>query len=104
VQQLKGGNKMKAKETAVVMIEFQNDFCKEGGKLNDGVKGELARQKTIPNAVRLSEAARKKGATIIHSPFVFNETYFKEHQMLGIVKAVADSGALRASTWGGGDH
>jgi nicotinamidase-related amidase len=24
---------MKAKETAVVLIEFQNDFCKAGGKL-----------------------------------------------------------------------
>jgi nicotinamidase-related amidase len=29
---------MKAKETAVVLIEFQNEFCKEGGKLHDGVK------------------------------------------------------------------
>ena len=26
---------MKAKETAVVLIEFQNDFCKEGGKLHE---------------------------------------------------------------------
>ena len=31
---------MKAKETAVVLIEFQNDFCKEGGKLNGGVQSE----------------------------------------------------------------
>jgi len=91
---------MKAKETAVVLIEFQNDFCKEGGILHGGVKGELARQKTIPNAVKLSEAARKKGAMVIHSPFIFNAKYFEDHQMLGIVKAVADSGALRESTWG----
>ena len=61
---------MKAKETAVVLIEFQNDFCKEGGKLYEGVKGELARQKTIPNAVKLAEGARKKGALVIHSPSV----------------------------------
>jgi nicotinamidase-related amidase len=27
---------MKANETAVVLIEFQNDFCKEGGKLHGG--------------------------------------------------------------------
>jgi nicotinamidase-related amidase len=70
---MKGGNKMKAKETAVVLIEFQNEFCKEGGKLHDGVKGEIDRQNTIPNAVKLSEGARKKGALVIHSPFVFNE-------------------------------
>jgi ureidoacrylate peracid hydrolase len=91
---------MKAKETAVVLIEFQNDFCTEGGKLHDGLKGELARQKTIPNAARLAEGARKKGATVIHSPFIFNEKYFEDHQMQGIVKAVADGGAFREGSWG----
>ena len=56
---------MKAKETAVVLIEFQNDFCKEGGKLHGGVQAELSRQNTIPNAMKLAEGARKKGALII---------------------------------------
>ena len=91
---------MKANETAVVLIEFQNEFCKEGGKLHEGVKGELSRQGTIQNAVKLAEGARKKGALVIHSPFIFNETYFKDHQMLGIVKAVADGDAFREGTWG----
>jgi len=97
---MKGGNKMKAKETAVVLIEFQNEFCKEGGKLYDGVKGEIARQNTIPNAAKLAEAAREKGVLVIHSPFVFNEKYYEDHQMQGIVKAVADGDALREGTWG----
>jgi ureidoacrylate peracid hydrolase len=97
---MKGGNKMKAKETAVVLIEFQNEFCKEGGKLYDGVKGEIGRQNTIPNAVKLAEGARNKGALVIHSPFVFNEKYFEDHQMQGIVKAVADGDAFREETWG----
>jgi ureidoacrylate peracid hydrolase len=97
---MKGGNKMKAKETAVVLIEFQNEFCKEGGKLHDGVKGEIGRQSTIPNAVKLAEGARNKGALVIHSPFVFNEKYFEDHQMQGIVKAVADGDAFREGTWG----
>ena len=91
---------MKAKETAVILIEFQNEFCKEGGKLFDGVKGEIARQSTIPNAVRLAEGAREKGARVIHAPFVFNEEYFGEHKMEGIVKAVADGDAFREGTWG----
>jgi ureidoacrylate peracid hydrolase len=91
---------MKAKETAVILIEFQNEFCKEGGKLFDGVKGEIDRQSTIPNAVRLAEGAREKGAVVIHAPFVFNEEYFGEHKMEGIVKAVADGGAFREGTWG----
>ena len=91
---------MKAKETAVVLIEFQNEFCKEGGKLHDGVKGEIGRQNTIPNAAKLVEGARNKGALVIHSPFVFNEKYFEDHHMQGIVKAVADGDAFREGTWG----
>ena len=91
---------MKANETAVVLIEFQNEFCKEGGILHDGVKGELSRQNTIQNAVKLAEGARNKGALVIHSPFVFNEKYFEDHQMQGIVKAVADGNAFREGTWG----
>ena len=91
---------MKANETAVVLIEFQNEFCKEGGILHGGVKGELSRQNTIENAVKLAEGARNKGALVIHSPFVFNEKYFEDHQMQGIVKAVADGDAFREGTWG----
>jgi len=91
---------MKAKETAVVLIEFQNDFCKAGGKLHDGVKAEINRQGTIPNAFKLAEGARKKGAVVIHAPFIFNPKYCDEHQMKGIVKAVADTNAFREGTWG----
>lgn len=91
---------MKAKETAVVLIEFQNDFCREGGKLYPGVQAELARQGTLQNAVRLLQGARQKGALVVHVPFHFDEAYFKEHAMQGIVKAVADGNALRRGTWG----
>ncbi len=91
---------MKAKETAVILIEFQNEFCKEGGILYDGVKDEISRQGTIPNAVKLAEGARKKGAKVIHAPFLFNEKYFRDNVMDGIVKAVADGNAFRENTWG----
>lgn len=91
---------MKAEETAVVLIEFQNEFCKQGGKLNDGVKDEITRQGTIQNAVKLAEGARRKGALVVHAPFVFNPEYFEEYQMSGIVKAVADGGAFRKGEWG----
>lgn len=91
---------MKAKETAVILIEFQNEFCKEGGKLYDGVKGEIQRLGTLSNAVKLAEGARKKGAWVIYAPFIFNPKYCDENQMKGIVKAVADANAFREGTWG----
>ena len=91
---------MKAQETAVVLIEFQNEFCKDGGKLNPGVNSEIARQGTIENAVKLAQGARDKGAMVIHAPFIFNPSYYAEHQMVGIVKAVADADAFKENTWG----
>lgn len=91
---------MKAQETALVMIEFQNEFCKEGGKLNPGVSEEIKRQGTIDNALKLASGAREKGVLVIHAPFIFNPSYYDEHQMVGIVKAVADADAFRANTWG----
>ena len=42
---------MKASETAVVPIEFQNDFCEPDGKLYDVVKDELGWQGTIQQYV-----------------------------------------------------
>ena len=91
---------MKAKDTAVVLIEFQNEFCSQGGKLNEGVKEEITRQGTIANAVKLADGARKKGALVVHAPFIFNPEYFEKHQMAGIVKAVHDGNAFRSGTWG----
>lgn len=55
---------MKAAETAVILIEFQNDFCKEGGKLHELVKGEIARKNTVKNAVELTRIAREKGCLV----------------------------------------
>jgi ureidoacrylate peracid hydrolase len=97
---MKEGFIMKAQETALVLIEFQNEFCKEGGKLNSGVSGEIVRQGTIDNAVKLVRETREKGAMVVHAPFIFNPAYYGEHQMVGIVKAVADADAFQADTWG----
>jgi nicotinamidase-related amidase len=91
---------MKAKETAVILIEFQNDFCKEGGKLYDLVKDEISRQGTIQNGAKLANAARGKGCLIVHSPFVFDEEWVENKGVCGIVANVKEGGAFRAGEWG----
>jgi len=91
---------MNAKETAILFVEFQNEFCKEGGKLFDMVKDEINRQNTLANAVKLADGAREKGCLIVHSPFVFNEKWAKEIGADGIFGATAESGAFRQGEWG----
>ncbi len=91
---------MKAKETAVVLIEFQNEFCKEGGKLHDVVKDEIARQGTVKNGAKLAGAAREKGCLIVHSPFIFDEKWVDENCVCGIIAGAKEGGAFRPGEWG----
>jgi ureidoacrylate peracid hydrolase len=101
---MKGGNKMKAKETAVVLIEFQNEFCKEGGKLHDGVKGEIDRQNTIPNAREgtwgaeiIDELKPQEGDKVVGGKCTlcgFNKTNLDELLNEGNIKNVVIGGFL----------
>jgi len=91
---------MKPDRTAVVLIEFQNEFCKEGGKLFAEVQDEIARQDTLKNAARLLQAARKEGCLVIHCPFVFDETWVQQHGVCGIIGEAAKVGAFREGEWG----
>ncbi len=60
-------------ETAVVFIEYQNEFTTEGGALHDAVKDCMAATGTIGNSRKVMDAARDAGATIVHVPIVFEE-------------------------------
>lgn len=55
---------MKVEETAVLLIEFQKEFCYEDGVLYGTVKEEMARIGTIGNAVDLVKRAREKGVIL----------------------------------------
>ena len=91
---------MKAQKTAIVLIEFQNEFCKEGGKLHDMVKDEIARQKTVEHAIELAEGARQKGALIVHCGFVFDEQWVDDKCVCGIIAGAKEGGAFRPGDWG----
>ncbi|MDP6544536.1 MAG: cysteine hydrolase [Phycisphaerae bacterium] len=91
---------MKASDTAIVLIEFQNEFCKSGGKLYELVKDEMARQDTIAHAVELAEKARQKGCLVIHCPFVYDEPWAREHGVCGIIADAAEKGAFAPGQWG----
>ncbi|MDO5580427.1 MAG: cysteine hydrolase [Planctomycetia bacterium] len=91
---------MIAKETALIFIEFQNDFCKPGGKLHDLVKEELARVGTIPNAVRLLQGARAKGCRIIHCPFTLDKNWVAEKGSVGILEGINQNDIFALGTWG----
>ena len=89
------------KRTAVVLIEFQNDFTSEGGALHGAVQDVMERTGMLDNARRLVEAARAAGATIVHAPITFVPGYgeISDHPY-GILKGVVDSTAFVKGEWG----
>ena len=69
----KGGAEIKASTTALLLIEYQNEFTTEGGKLHDAVKESMAATGMLERSAKLADEARNKGVTIIHAPITFKE-------------------------------
>eukprot|EP00549_Striatella_unipunctata_P012604 CAMPEP_0118693672 /NCGR_PEP_ID=MMETSP0800-20121206/12049_1 /TAXON_ID=210618 ORGANISM="Striatella unipunctata, Strain CCMP2910" /NCGR_SAMPLE_ID=MMETSP0800 /ASSEMBLY_ACC=CAM_ASM_000638 /LENGTH=213 /DNA_ID=CAMNT_0006591955 /DNA_START=53 /DNA_END=694 /DNA_ORIENTATION=- len=88
------------KETAVVLIEFQNEFTTEGGGLYGAVKDCMETKGTLDNAKKVMDKAREAGCTIIHVPISFEKGH-KEitSEPYGILKGVKDGNAFLANEW-----
>lgn len=89
------------KETALVLIEFQNDFTTEGGIFYGAVKGVMESSNMLANTVETVKAAREAGVNVVYVPISFTEDY---HEVTptpyGIMKGVVDNGAFKKNTWG----
>ncbi|ACU36417.1 cysteine hydrolase family protein [Actinosynnema mirum] len=87
--------------TAVVLIEYQNDFTSQGGALHDAVAPVMADTGMLPKTVELVDAARAAGAVVMHTPIAFAEGY---HEITatpyGILKGVVDGKAFVRGSWG----
>lgn len=92
---------MNPKKTALVLIEFQNDFTTEGGALHGAVKEVMASTGMLSKAAQTVQAARALGVTIVHSPIMFAKGYreITEHPY-GILKGVVDTNAFVKGEWG----
>lgn len=92
---------MNAKSTAVVLLELQNDFLSEGGKLYSLLKPVLEKHHVIANLNSLIKGAREQGMLIVHTPIQFSPNY-REMGLAsyGIMETVKDAGALVKGTWG----
>lgn len=92
---------MNPKETALVLIEYQNDFTSEGGTLHSAVKPVMEKNRMLPNTVETVKKARQLGATIVYAPIMFTDDYHElTAQPYGILKGVVDSKSFRKGTWG----
>ena len=90
----------KANETAIILIEFQNEMLKPGGKNYEWLKPVVEKNKVLPNTVELVSKAREKGVRILLVPIHFEADYCDmgaaPYGVAGLVKA---AGAFKRDTW-----
>lgn len=92
---------MNPKQTALVLIEYQNDFTSDGGTLHQAVKPVMDGTNMLSNTVETVEQARALGVTIVHAPITFTDDYHElTSQPYGILKGVVDSKSFRKGSWG----
>jgi ureidoacrylate peracid hydrolase len=92
---------MDPKHTAVVLIEYQNDFTSEGGTLHEAVKPVMDSTNMLANTLETVRKARLLGATIVHAPITFTDDYHElTPEPYGILKGVVDSKSFRKGSWG----
>ena len=89
------------KTTAVVLIEYQNDFTTQGGALHEAVSEVMVGTDMLAHTGDLVTAARNAGATIMHAPIAFTEGYGElTNHPYGILKGVVDGQAFVKGSWG----
>jgi len=90
-----------ASETAIVLIEFQNEFATEGGKLHAAVKESMDANGTLENAKKVMDGAREAGCAIIHCPIAFEKGHKEiSSTPYGILAGVKEGEAFLAGQWG----
>jgi ureidoacrylate peracid hydrolase len=89
------------KTTALLLIEYQNDFTSEGGALHAGMKLVMESTNMLANTVHAATVARAAGVTVMFVPISFAEG-FREitPKPYGILKGVVDANAFVRGTWG----
>jgi ureidoacrylate peracid hydrolase len=89
------------KSTALVLIEYQNDFTTEGGVLHGAVSAVMDGTGMLANTKDVVAAARAAGVTVMHAPISFAEGYNEiSSHPYGILKGVVDGKAFVKGSWG----
>jgi nicotinamidase-related amidase len=87
--------------TALVLIEYQNEFTSEGGVLHGAVSAVMDKTGMLGKTVALVQAARAAGVTIMHAPITFAPGYGElTRHPYGILKGVVDGNAFVKGSWG----
>jgi len=103
--QAKGGCELDLSKTALVLIEYQDEFTTEGGKLHGAVAESMKETDMLAKSAKVVAAARAKGITVIHVPITFKEDASDNpNKGIGILAGCAKDKLFTAGTWNADFH
>lgn len=99
---MSGFDKLDKTKTAVLLIEYQNEFVSAGGKLHDAVDPCMIHNNMLANTLDLVDYCRKNNVRIIHAPITFSSDYKElSSNSYGILNNVKNGNCFQAKEWGG---
>jgi len=92
---------MNPSTTALLLIEYQNDFVSEGGAQHDAVSAVMAQTDMLAHSRTLADQARGCGVTVMHAPISFAGGYPEvPAEPYGILAGIVAAQAFRKGSWG----
>ncbi len=87
--------------TALLLIEYQNDFVSEGGAQHDAVAAVMRDTDMLAHSRAVVAVARAQGVTILHAPISFADGYPEvPSEPYGILAGIVGANAFRKGSWG----
>jgi nicotinamidase-related amidase len=91
---------MKASETALLLIGYQNDYFAPDGVLTKVIEEAAKKNNVLDNTVRLLNQVKKTDVLLVSTPIHFTPTYDELVEPIGILKVIKDTQAFKQGTKG----
>ena len=92
---------MKTNKTAIVIVDDNNDFFTDGGKLHKAIEPFLNKSNMVDNLNRLLINARDRKVKVIRIAMAFEPGYPElDEEPIGIFSVVKSSDAFQKGNWG----
>ena len=85
-------------KTALLFIEYQNEFTTEGGKLHGSVRDNMETTGMLEKSAELAKQMRKLGIRIFHAPISFSPDG-SDNPNLGIFAGCDNDKLFTEGTW-----
>ena len=92
---------MNTRDTALILIGFQNDYFADDGILKDFIDESAQETEVMANSLNLVKRAAKTDLMMIQTPILFRDDYSELGDPVGILRAIKEVGAFKRNGKGG---